>query len=70
MNSSLLTPNPDFGISVVNVKDIPPSVAGDSAWENNSDDRRELAKLWKERRAEFNQLKRLARAIGIEGVLV
>jgi hypothetical protein len=32
--------------------------------------RRELAKLWKEEGVEFNQLKRLARAIGIEGVFV
>src|SRR5882757_9599170 len=36
----------------------------------NPDDRRELVKLWKEERAEFSQLKRLARAIGIERVLV
>jgi len=70
MNSSLLTPNPDFGISLVNVREIPPPTAKDNAWEDNSDDRRELAKLWKEEQAEFNQLKRLARAIGIEGVLV
>jgi len=72
MNSTLLTPNPDFGISLVNVKDIPPSMAEDCAWENNSEahERCELAKLWKEERAVFNQLKRLARAIGIERVLV
>jgi len=70
MNSSLLTPNPDWGISVVNIKDIRPSTAEDNAWENNSDDRRELAKLWKKERAEFSRLKRLARALGIENVVV
>ncbi|SRR6266566_208149 len=72
MNSSLLTLNPNFGVSFVKVKEIPPSTAQDSAWENDSEtyDRCELAKLWKEERAEFNQLKRLARAIGIERVLV
>jgi len=45
-------------------------MAEDCAWENNCDDRRELSKLWKEERAEFQRLKRLARAIGIKGVFV
>src|SRR5260370_29230594 len=70
VNLSQLTPNPDWGSLVVNIKDIRPCTAEDNAWKNNSADRRELAKLWKEERAEFNQLQRLARAIGIEGVLV
>lgn len=68
----LITPNADFGISVVNVRDIPPPTAQYIEQEKDPEayDRRELAKLWKEQQAEFNRLKRLARAIGIESVLV
>jgi hypothetical protein len=70
--SSLLAPNPAFGISVVNVKHIPPSTAEDIEEEKNPEayDRRILAEAWKEERTEFNQLERLARAIGIESMIV
>lgn len=54
---------PDFGFSIVNGRDIPPPTAEDLQPE-------ESGKLWKEERAEFNRLKRLARAIGIEKVIV
>jgi hypothetical protein len=72
MNPSLLAPDPDFGILAVNVKEIPPPTAEDIEEKKDPEayERRELAKLWKEERTEFNQLKRLAHAVGIERVFV
>jgi len=70
--SSLLEPNPKFGVSVINVRDIPPPTAKDFTYKKDPEagDRRELAKAWKEEKPEFNRLKRLARALGIEKVVV
>jgi len=72
LNSSLPTPNLDFGILTVNVKEIPPPMAEDIEEEKKPEayDRRILAKAWKEERTEFKQLERLARAIRIERVIV
>src|SRR5260370_33014697 len=65
--SSLIKPNPDFGIGTINVKDMRPLTAEDLIRKKDPEayDRRELANAWKEARPEFNRLKRLARALGI-----
>src|SRR6266478_1281375 len=60
---SLLKPNPDFGIRIINVREIPPPTAEDLQPE-------EVGKVPKEYRQEFDRLKRLARAIGIQKVVV
>src|SRR5260370_30892270 len=72
MNSSMPTPNPYFGILAFNAKEIPLPTAEDIEEEKDPEayERRELTKSWKEARPEFNQLKRLARALGIEKVVV
>lgn len=56
--SDLISSDSDFGVSFGK---IPPPTAEDLQSEE---------KLWREERAEFNQLKRLARATGIERVIV
>ena len=61
--SNLLKPNPDFGIGIFNVKDIPPPTAEDLQPEK-------VGKVSKEYRQEFSRLKRLARAIGVQKVVV
>lgn len=60
----------EFGFE--RVKDIPPPTAEDLIREKDPEayDRRELAKVWRGERPEFNRLKRLARALGIEKVVV
>jgi hypothetical protein len=61
--ASLIKPNPRFGIGTINVKDIPPPTAEDLQPE-------EVGKVSKEYRQEFSRLKRLARAIGVQKVVV
>ncbi len=53
----------EFGIRSVSVKDMPPPTAEDLQPE-------EVGKVSKEYRQEFNRLKRLARAIGVQKVVV
>jgi hypothetical protein len=70
--SDLISSDPDFGIEIINFKDMRPPTAEDIEEEKNPEayDRHIIAVAWKEERTEFNQLERLARAIGIERVIV
>jgi len=67
-NSSSDPLEADFGFFHIAVEDIPELTSGEKDPEVY--DRRELAKAWREERQEFNRLKRLARALGIEKVVV
>jgi hypothetical protein len=60
--------NVDFGFFHIAAEDIPELASGEKDLEDY--DRRELAKAWRKERQEFNRLKRLARALGIEKVVV
>ncbi len=63
--SSLMKPNLDFGIEILNVIEIPPPMA-----EDLQDKEEQVGKVPKEYRQEFSRLKRLARAIGVQKVVV
>jgi hypothetical protein len=54
------------------ISELPPHTAEDIAYEKDSGahDRRELRKLWKEERPEFNRLERLAHDLKVEKVIV
>jgi len=67
-NSSSNPLEADFGFFHTAVEDIPELTSGEKDPEDY--DRRELAKTWKKERAEFSRLERLARALGIEKVVV